>query len=362
MSDTPNYPLLLRPIYKEKVWGGRTLERLGRELPGNADTRIGESWELVDLAKTSASGGGGDSALSVIANGRLKGKALRDLLANDGTRSALLGDLPLSPEGGFPLLLKYLDASENLSVQVHPSAAYAAAHDDAFLKSEAWFIVDCDPGAVIYKGIQAGVTPKQLRAALAKNTDEAVVPLMITVPVRPGDCHYLPSGTCHALGGGILVAEVQTPSDTTFRVYDWGRTGRELHVDAAMQCIDFGPADTGKFEPNAVVADPGPPRPAGVLRFPAVRGVRRVVCEYFRIDHYEADAHARHDLPAGEVLAVMLLSGEMTIESHGGDPLPAPAGATLLIPAAARGVELQASENSVFLLISFPQAGQTRLA
>ncbi|MEM7575858.1 MAG: type I phosphomannose isomerase catalytic subunit [Planctomycetota bacterium] len=346
----PNYPLLLTPIYKEKVWGGRTLERLGRDLPGNADAKIGESWELVDLAKTSASGGGGDGATSTIANGPLAGQTLGQLIADEDAKAALLGDLPLSPEGGFPLLLKYLDASENLSVQVHPSAAYAAYHDDAFLKSEAWFIVDCEPDAAIYKGIHEGVTPEQLQAALEANTDDAVVPLMISVPVRPGDCHYLPSGTCHALGGGILVAEVQTPSDTTFRVYDWGRTGRELHVDAALECIDFGPADTTQFEPDTRVAEG------------SVRGVRRVVCEYFRIDHYEADAGATHDLPSGATLAVMVLAGEMTVTAQDADPTLAPAGGTLLIPAAARRVALRASENAVFLLVSFPQAGQSQLA
>ncbi|MEM8783950.1 MAG: type I phosphomannose isomerase catalytic subunit [Planctomycetota bacterium] len=354
MSDTPaalpTYPLLLTPIYKEKVWGGRTLERLGRNLPGDPDAKIGESWELVDLAQTSASGGGGGGATSVVANGPLAGQTLGQLIADDRAKAALMGDLPLSPEGGFPLLLKYLDASENLSVQVHPSAAYAAEHDDAFLKSEAWFIVDCEPGAAIYKGIHEGVTPDQLRAAIAQNTDDAVVPLMVSVPVRPGDCHYLPSGTCHALGGGILVAEVQTPSDTTFRVYDWGRTGRELHVDAAMQCIDFGPADTTRFEPDTRVAEG------------AVRGVRRVVCEYFRIDHYEADAGATHDVPAGETRAVMVLAGAVDVDADGAEPTPAPTGSTLLIPAATRGVSLHASDDAAFLLVSFPQAGQSQLA
>ncbi|MEM1446058.1 MAG: type I phosphomannose isomerase catalytic subunit [Planctomycetota bacterium] len=347
---TPNYPLLLTPIYKEKVWGGRTLERLGRDLPGEPDAKIGESWELVDLAQTSASGGGGGSATSFIANGPLAGQTLGQVLAQNDAKAALMGDLPLSPEGGFPLLLKYLDASESLSVQVHPSAAYAAKHDDAFLKSEAWFIVDCEPNAAIYKGIHEGVTPEQLREAIAQNTDDAVVPLMISVPVRPGDCHYLPSGTCHALGGGILVAEVQTPSDTTFRVYDWGRTGRELHIDAAMQCIDFGPADTSQYEPNTTVAD-GP-----------VRGVRRVVCEFFRIDHYEAAAGASHDLPSGETLAVMVLSGKMAVHAEGAETTAAPAGATLLIPAAARGVVLEATDSAAFLLVSFPKAGQSQLA
>ena len=158
--STAAYPLKLRPIYKEKVWGGRTLEeKLGRELPGGSDAKIGESWELVDLAATSASGGGGDAAFSVIDNGPLAGRTLHEVLGEPQAAREILRDLPRSKSGGFPILLKYLDASENLSVQVHPSPAYAEAHPDAKLKSEAWYIVATEPGARIYKGITAGTTP-----------------------------------------------------------------------------------------------------------------------------------------------------------------------------------------------------------
>ncbi len=344
----PNYPLLLQPIYKEKVWGGRTLERLGRDLPGDADAKIGESWELVDLAQTSASGGGGGAESSVVANGPLAGQTLGQLVAKH--QADLLGDVPLSNEGGFPLLLKYLDASQNLSVQVHPSAAYAAQHDDAFLKSEAWYIVDCEPGAVIYKGIQPGVTPDQLRAALESNTDEAVVPLMISVPVTPGDIHYLPSGTCHALGGGILVAEVQTPSDTTFRVYDWGRTGRELHVEPALQCIDFGPADTDRYQPGTVLDD-GP-----------VHTARLVACEHFRIDRVQCPAGQTADFPAGQPVALMLLDGTVALTADGAEPVRATRGDTALLPAAASGLAATPDADAVWLEVTFPAAGQTRLA
>ncbi len=350
MSATapPNYPLLLQPVYKEKIWGGRTLERLGRTLPENAEALIGESWELVDLAQTSASGGGGGAEASVVRNGPCAGQTLTDLIAAHG--DAVLGDLPLSPEGGFPLLLKYLDASQNLSVQVHPSASYAAANDDAFLKSEAWYIVDCEPGAVIYKGIQEGVTPGQLRDALAQNTDEAVVPLMITHEVRPGDIHYLPSGTCHALGGGILVAEVQTPSDTTFRVYDWGRTGRELHVDQAIECIDFGPADTARYQPGTVLDD-GP-----------VHVTRLVICEHFRIDRVNCRAGRMSDLPEQQPAAVMVLEGQVEFSATGSDSFPAGSGDTALIPASAEGATLRAGSGATWLEVTFPQAGTSRLA
>ena len=348
---TAAYPLKLRPIYKEKVWGGRTLERkLGRELPGGSDARIGESWELVDLAATSASGGGGDAAFSVVDNGPLAGRTLHEVLADADAREAVLRDLPLSPDGGFPILLKYLDASENLSVQVHPSPAYAEAHPDAKLKSEAWYIVATEPGARIYKGITAGTTPEDLRAALQENTDDAVVPLLESFEVAAGQCHYLPSGTCHALGGGILVAEVQTPSDTTFRVYDWGRTGRELHVDAAIECSTFGPADASRFEPGAVTEGPGGSRSTSLVR-----------CEHFGIDRHEAPAGFADAAGGGSgPVAWMVLSGGLTL-SGGGEEVACSAGDTALLPAALRDGRVEVTADATWLEVTFP-AASTRLA
>ena len=354
---TAAHPLKLRPIYKEKVWGGRTLaQKLGRDLPGASDVKIGESWELVDLASTSASGGGGDAAFSVIDNGPHAGKTLHDLLADEGAKDDILRGLPLSPAGGFPILLKYLDASENLSVQVHPSPEYAAEHEDAKLKSEAWYIVAAEPGSKIYKGITAGTTPEALRAALERNSDEAVVPLLESFEVSVGECHYLPSGTCHALGAGILVAEVQTPSDTTFRVYDWGRgrgggQARELHVNAAIECSTFGPADSGRFEPGTEVDGPA----GSTFK-------RLVACEHFEI--------ARHAAPAGfedgagatsaGPMALMLLDGELTL-TGGGEIVACGAGDTLLLPAALTDGRLSVTADATWLEVTFP-AADTRLA
>jgi mannose-6-phosphate isomerase len=235
------YPLILEPILKPKVWGGRRLAEYAKHLP--ADEPTGESWELADLASTSASGGGGDSAHSAIANGELAGKTIRDAIEQWGTE--LLGDASLSAEGGFPLLVKYLDAREHLSIQVHPSPEFASANPGAHLKTESWFILDAQPDAegnppVIYKGFHEGVTADDLRSAIENGTVPDIMRAELAVP---GCCHTLPSGTVHALGAGVLVAEIQTPSDTTFRVYDWAkeyaREGRELHIDQAVQCASF---------------------------------------------------------------------------------------------------------------------------
>ncbi len=230
------YPLILQPILKEKVWGGRRLSGFGKDLPNGVN--IGESWEFADLASTSASGGGGEAAISVIENGEFAGKTVRDAIAVWG--EGMMGDVSLSGEGGFPLLVKYLDAREHLSVQVHPSVAYAGSHDGAHLKTESWYILDAEPGSVIYKGLREGLTEADLRRAIETETVPDVLRSMAAVV---GECHTLESGTVHALGAGVLVAEVQTPSDTTFRVYDWakeyGRMGRELHVEQAVECALF---------------------------------------------------------------------------------------------------------------------------
>jgi mannose-6-phosphate isomerase len=230
-------PLPLEPILMPKVWGGRRLASLGKRLPEGAN--IGESWELADLGATSASGGGGDAARSTVADGPMKGRTLHDALAAWG--ADLLGDAKPTNAGGFPLLVKYLDAREHLSVQVHPSPAFAAAHPDAHLKTESWLIVDAEPAAELFIGFKPGVTRDDLGDAIRAGT---VPSLMRSRPAVPGDCHTLPSGTVHALGAGVLVAEVQTPSDTTFRVYDWtreyDRPERELHIDQALACADFG--------------------------------------------------------------------------------------------------------------------------
>lgn len=330
MNDqNPLYPLTFRPIYKEKVWGGRSLEKLGRRLPGDGLAGIGESWELADLSTTSATGGGGAAEHSVVADGPLKGKTIRELIQTYGEDLLGKGVAP-SDDGGFPLLIKFLDAKENLSVQVHPSPAYAAANPDAHLKSEAWYIVDAQPGAVIYKGLAPGTTPEMLRAAIEANTDAAVVPLLNAVPVRKGDCHYLPSGTLHALGAGVMVAEVQTPSDTTYRVYDWGRTDRELHVEQAMACIDF--SDQCENEDDCAVAVPW----SDGLMMKVVSA-----CEFFAILEFvcDSDTEIQSENPEERSLGnhpaiLMPLAGSARITYTDGSTADLQPGNTLLIPAA----------------------------
>lgn len=309
------YPLTFRPILMPKVWGGRRLAGLGKQLPTSPDTSIGESWELADLPSTSASGGGGGAARSIIDHGPLAGRTLADASAAWG--SALIGRAGATPSSGFPLLVKYLDAREHLSVQVHPSIAYCKADPSAHLKTECWYILDAEPGSTIFKGVKPGVTRGEFERALRGADPSSVVELLDSVPATPGDCHLLPSGTVHALGAGVLVAEVQTPSDTTFRVYDWakeyGREGRELHVAQSLECIAWEPArEATRF--GRGVGQLGD-APAAVNRQTTL-----VTTGFFDVDEWRGEPGTTHALGGGERLSerpqvLMMLRGEGILRS-----------------------------------------------
>ncbi len=329
-------PFTLAPALLDKVWGGDRLARFNKPVAPGA--RVGESWELADMASTSASGAGGGAQRSRISSGPLAGLTLHDALERWG--AALLGTTPRSEEGGFPLLVKFLDAREHLSVQVHPSPAYAAAHAGAKLKTECWYILDALPGAVIYKGLKPGVTLAQLREAIVRGDVPAV---MQAVPAAVGDCHNLPSGTVHALGAGVLAAEVQTPSDTTFRVYDWekelGRKGREMHVEQALACIlpDAPPAARrlGEREMQTEL----------------------VTTPFFRVFEHRVAGNVRFE--AGRCQVVTVLSGEARLRwggtgNTGEETLALPLGQTAVIPAALASDTALSAQNARVLRTLLP--------
>jgi len=283
-------PLALAPIYKRKIWGGRNIQRLyGRELPADD---IGESWEVADL----------EQGVSVVQGGPLDGSTLRQLVASMG--ADLLGDAK-PQEGGFGLLVKLLDANESLSLQVHPDRAAVDRLPGAALKTECWYVLESRDG-FIYKGLKPGVRPDDFRKAIENNT---VGDCVIRHDVRAGDFHWLPAGTVHALGAGVVVAEVQTPSDTTYRVSDWGR-GREIHIDLAMQCIHFDDED---------------------LSPPGASGDVLVSCEFFTVARHTVAAAK----PAGKCAVVMAVSpvGRVRID-YGQKKMTLAPGQTVLIPAA----------------------------
>ncbi|MEM9082635.1 MAG: type I phosphomannose isomerase catalytic subunit, partial [Planctomycetota bacterium] len=273
------------------------------------------------------SGAGGGAVRSIVAHGEYVGRSISDVVHGHGEELFGKGRAARA----FPLLVKFLDAGGNLSVQVHPSPEYAAAHPDAHLKTESWYIVEAEVGAKIYKGVREGVTRDQFARAIADNT---VMDLMIAIDVRAGDFHHLPSGTCHALGGGIVVAEVQTPSDTTFRVYDWGRTDRQLHIEQSLECIEFGP-------------------PARLDAIRGEAGARETLLE--SNDYYEL---TERRFAPGEVCDVhsqesariwMVMNGRGRIETEGGGVVALSLGSTTLIPAICKAGDAVFSEETTIL-------------
>ncbi|PKM94800.1 MAG: mannose-6-phosphate isomerase [Firmicutes bacterium HGW-Firmicutes-1] len=221
------YLLLLEPDYKERVWGGQKLNTfLKKEIPF---THTGESWEVACH----------ENGNSIIRNGSLKGMTLKAAIDTYGEE--LIGNT-INKGKKFPLLLKYIDAKDLLSVQVHPDDEYAFVNENGELgKNEAWYILDAEIGSKLYVGLKEGVTKKIFVEAFQQNCLETV---LNELEVKKGDVINIPAGLIHAIGTGILLAEVQQNSDTTYRVYDWGRVGldgemRELHIEKSLEVIDF---------------------------------------------------------------------------------------------------------------------------
>lgn len=316
-ATAPNLPSVLTfaPILVPKVWGGRRLEALGKQLPQGVD--IGESWEIADLPD------GGP--VSVVDDGPLAGCTLRQLLNTYHTE--IMGSVSLDASGRFPLLIKFLDARENLSVQVHPDQAWVDTHPGDHLKSEAWLVLDTDDGGLIHAGLTPGTHAAPLAEAVKQGT---VVDVLRSVPAQVGDCHTLVSGTCHALGAGVLVAEVQTTSDTTFRVYDWGRRDREIHVEQALACIDVNAA------PPCVERTP----------LPETGIDERIIAQtnWFTM-HRIASAGGTWTRPdTGRPSVLMCVAGEATI----GD-VSLPRGRTGLVPACAGNIDVDVATGTVLV-------------
>ena len=323
------YPLKFRPRFVEKIWGGRKLETvLGKALP--VGKRIGESWELYDFPPGVVEKSD-QWVSSEIANGPLAGKSLHWAVQELG--ADLYGSVSLSgPQGQFPILIKFLDAREDLSVQVHPDQAYADANPGAHLKTEAWYVLQSDSGSRLLNGLKTSVT----RAAFEHGIRDGTVERLIeAVPAKEGDCFYLPSGTVHALGAGILVAEVQTPSDTTFRVYDFGRidpsTGKErtLHIAEALKCIDFAAS--------------------GVVNAVDVGSSHLVESPFFDLHRRVGNYELREEQP------VVLIGVEGAgLVRAGDDSVPIVRGEVVLVPAAARSPRVEGDGGWSWLEVGFP--------
>lgn len=230
MANNGLYPLLFEPVLKDYIWGGRNLEKLGRVLP--PEGVIAESWEIA----------GHEDGTTRVANGRFSNTLLTDLHQELGLDLIGRRCAWAQARGKFPLLIKLLDASRPLSVQVHPQDDYALAHEGNELgKTEMWVVLHATPDAEVILGLAHLMDPQDFRVAIERNTLE---PHLHRIPVQAGDHICVPAGSMHAIMGGLLIAEIQQNSNTTYRVYDWGRVGndgkpRPLHVDKALDVINF---------------------------------------------------------------------------------------------------------------------------
>lgn len=296
MTQVSLYPLKLNPTMHVKVWGGRNLaNHLNKPLP--SDEPYGESWELHDSA--------------CVANGSLRGKRLDELTLQFG--SALIGE-GNDPAEGFPLLAKFIDANAWLSIQVHPNDEQAQALEgEPRGKTEAWVVLAADEGARLVIGLQPGTSREQMSAAIRQSRLEA---LLAYAEVKDGDVLYIPANTVHALGPGILIYEIQQSSDTTYRLYDWGRLGldgqpRALHVEKGVQVSNLSSLPQVEQPPGDLLID----------------------SEYFSTWRHKLTDTRLELSTGGRFQALTCISGTLRVDSPGHDPVELTLGETGLIPA-----------------------------
>ena len=323
--SNPLYPLTFRPIFKERLWGGRNLHKLyGKTLP--PEVAIGESWEICDRP--------GDE--SVIANGILRGRGLGEVMRENP--AALLGHGKAAP-GRFPLLVKIIDAHENLSFQVHPPAAISETLGGE-PKTEMWYVAQAGPGAELFVGLKKGVSRAEFERKLAS---ESVAECFHRIAVRKGDAMWLPSGRVHALGAGTMIFEIQQNSDTTYRVFDWNRVDgqgrrRALHVAQSLSSIDF--AD---FEPPLLPSrfEPGHP---GRLR-PLVQS------ELFDVSLRQLSRGEELELSGGRMEIIGVVEGTAQVAAPEGN-VELSAGQFCLVPASCEEVSVRAGNSVTFLEVT----------
>lgn len=298
-------PFKLLPAYKDYLWGGTKLKTIFHK-PTEFET-VAESWEL-------SAHPDGDG---VIAQGEYAGMRFSEFVRDHpealGTKGA---------GGNFPILIKLIDAAKSLSIQVHPDDAYALREEGEPGKTEMWYILDCEPGAFLYFGLDREITREELRRRLIDGT---ITEILYPAPVHKGDVFFICAGTIHAIGAGILLAEIQENSNTTYRVYDFGRIGadgkqRPLHIEKALDVADLKPAE--RQAPGAAFLEETPDY---TLR-------RLAACEYFRVEQLALSGEYRRLLDGGSFISLLCTDGKAELDCAGkmrvekGDSIFLPAG------------------------------------
>ncbi len=305
------YPLKFKPLYKDYVWGGRNLQLFGKTIPDEGI--VAESWEVACHK----------NGTSIIANGEYEGVPLSVLIERLG-RLLIGTSIPQKDVDKFPLLVKFIDAQNNLSVQVHPDDAFANKYENGeYGKNEMWYIVSAKPGSKLVYDVVPGTTRDKFAEAITENNVES---LLKSIEVFAGDVIDIPAGLVHAIGKGIILAEIQQNSDATYRVYDYGRIGRQLHVEKALKVIDF--ASEGRRE-----------KWAGIRLALGAGCTKRVVTanRYFCTEIYDINGDVSEHADGSKFAIYVFTSGNGTIHwGHDGQrfEIPAAAGESVLIPAA----------------------------
>ncbi|MFX3647734.1 MAG: type I phosphomannose isomerase catalytic subunit [Paenibacillus sp.] len=305
--STP-YPLQFQPEFKERVWGGRALEQFGLTPP---EGHIGEGWMIADHP----------NGTTKVLNGSLAGKGLDEVREQLGTE--WLGTKGVSEKGGrFPLLIKLLDCNDDLSVQVHPTDEYEALPPGELGKTEMWYVLDAKPGAHIIYGLNEGVDRATLKEALENGT---VMDTLRQVPVEAGDTFFIPAGTVHALCAGVVVAEIQQNSDTTYRIYDYNRPGldgkpRELHVEDSLNVTAYEGAGASTMKTNN--ATPG-------------EWLKLAECPYFVVEKGIVTDRWELSTNPDSFTILVVCEGEGTLEwaNAASDSIELKAGQCYLLPA-----------------------------
>ena len=314
------YPIKLKPAFKDYLWGGTRLrDDFGKECDFD---KVAESWEL------SCHKDGN----SVVADGEFAGLTLTQYIEKEG--KSVLGTNCEKFEN-FPILIKLIDAKDNLSVQVHPNNEYAQRVEGEYGKTEMWYVVDCDEGASLLYGFKHNITKEEFRERIENNT---LLEVTNSVPVKKGDVFFIEAGTLHAIGKGILIAEIQQNSNTTYRIYDYGRVGadgkpRQLHIDKAVDVTNLCPA---KPYPQSEPVDMG-----GWTK------KRLAKCEYFTVDVINVDTSAALEADKSSFVNILVLDGGCVLSSEGNDAVELKKGDSVFIPAGLGKFELTGKCSAV---------------
>ncbi len=314
------YPIKLKPAFKDYLWGGTRLrDDFGKDCDFD---KIAESWEL------SCHKDGN----SVVADGEFAGLTLAQYIEKEG--KSVLGTNCEKFEN-FPILIKLIDAKDNLSVQVHPNNEYAQRVEGEYGKTEMWYVVDCDEGASLLYGFKHNITKEEFRERIENNT---LLEVTNSVPVKKGDVFFIEAGTLHAIGKGILIAEIQQNSNTTYRIYDYGRVGadgkpRQLHIDKAVDVTNLCPA---KPYPQSEPVDMG-----GWTK------KRLAKCEYFTVDVINVDTSAALEADKSSFVNILVLDGGCVLSSEGNDVVELKKGDSVFIPAGLGKFELTGKCSAV---------------